>query len=111
MSNDKQNGNQNGRRHFSPEDKMKMLRLHLLEGVPISEVCEKHQIIPTQFYQWQKTFFENGAAAFAKTSSSRLSSQTELKMARLEEKLQRKDEVIAEIMAEHIQLKKELGES
>jgi transposase len=107
MSNDKQNG----RRHFSPEDKMKILRLHLLEGVPISEVCEKHQIIPTQFYQWQKTFFENGAAAFAKTSGPRVRSQTEQKVARLEEKLQRKDEVIAEIMAEHIQLKKELGES
>jgi transposase-like protein len=111
MSNDKQNGNQNGRRHFSPEDKMKMLRLHLLEGVPISEVCERHQIIPTQFYQWQKTFFENGAAAFAKTAGARVTSQAEQKMARLEEKLQRKDEVIAEIMAEHIQLKKELGES
>jgi transposase-like protein len=95
MSNDKQNG----RRHFSPEDKMKMLRLHLLEGVPISEVCERHQIIPTQFYQWQKTFFENGAAAFAKPSGLRLSSLAEQKMARLEEKLQRKDEVIAEIMA------------
>jgi transposase-like protein len=107
MSNEKQNG----RRHFSPEDKMKILRLHLLEGVAISEVCEKHQIIPTQFYQWQKTFFENGAAAFAKTAGSRVSSQAEQKVARLEEKLQRKDEVIAEIMAEHILLKKELGES
>jgi len=111
MSNDKQNGKQSGRRHFSPEDKMNILRLHLLEKVPISEVCEKHQIIPTQFYQWQKTFFENGAAAFAKASGPRVTSQTERKLARLEEKLQRKDEVIAEIMAEHIQLKKELGES
>jgi transposase-like protein len=111
MSNDKKNDNQNGRRHFSPEDKMKMLRLHLLEKVPISEVCDQHQIIPTQFYQWQKTFFENGAAAFAKTSGPRATSQTEQKMARLEEKLQRKDEVIAEIMAEHNLLKKELGES
>ena len=107
MSNEKQNG----RRHFSPEDKMTVLRLHLLEGVPISEVCEKHQIIPTQFYQWQKTFFENGAAAFAKPSGTRAASQAEQKVARLEEKLQRKDEVIAEIMAEHILLKKELGES
>ena len=111
MSNDKKSENQNGRRHFSPEDKMKMLRLHLLEKVPISEVCEKHQIIPTQFYQWQKTFFENGAAAFAKTSSPRAASQMEQKVAKMEEKLKTKDEVIAEIMAEHIQLKKELGES
>ena len=27
------------RRHFSPEDKIKILRLHLLEGRPISELC------------------------------------------------------------------------
>lgn len=67
--------------------------------------------LPTQFYQWQKTFFENGAAAFAKTSGPRATIQTEQKMAKLEKKLQRKDEVIAEIMAEHILLKKELGES
>ena len=100
MSNDKKNENQNGRRHFSPEDKITMLRLHLFEKVPISEVCEKHQIIPTQFYQWQKTFFENGAAAFAKASSPRVASQMEQKVAKLEEKLKTKDEVIAEIMEE-----------
>jgi hypothetical protein len=35
----------------------------------------------------------------------------EQKVAKLEERLKTKDEVIAEIMAEHIQLKKELGES
>jgi len=74
-------------------------------------VCEKHQITPTQFYQWQKIFFENGAAAFAKTASARASSQSEQRISRLEAKLQRKDEVIAEIMAEHIVLKKSLGES
>ena len=111
MSNDKDDQNQTSRRQFSPEDKIKILRLHLLEKRPISEVCEKHQITPTQFYQWQKTFFENGAAAFAKNGSTRTSSQAEQKAAKLEEKLRRKDEVIAEIMAEHILLKKELGES
>jgi len=105
------NENSHGRRHFSPEDKIKILRQHLLEGQPISEVCQKHQIIPTQFYQWQKTFFENGAAAFAKQPHSRSVGKTEQTIAALENKLKRKDEVIAEIMAEHIQLKKELGES
>lgn len=111
MSNDKKNANQNGRRHFSPEDKIKILRLHLLEKIPISEVCDKQQITPTQFYQWQKIFFENGAAAFAKASGSRAMSQTEEKIARLEQRLKTKDEVIAEIMADHILLKKNLGES
>jgi len=109
MSNDKQN-EASQRRQFSPEQKIKILRQHLLDKIPISEVCEKHQITPTQFYQWQKTFFENGAMAFAKTNS-RAASQAEQRLAALENKLQRKDEVIAEIMAEHILLKKELGES
>lgn len=111
MSNDKQNEQANSRRQFSPEQKIKILREHLLDKVPISAVCEKHQITPTQFYQWQKTFFENGAAAFAKSANSRVSSQSEQRLAKLEDKLKRKDEVIAEIMAEHILLKKELGES
>jgi transposase-like protein len=105
------NENSNSRRHFSPEEKVKILRLHLLDGQPISEVCEKHRINPTQFYQWQKTFFENGAAAFAKQPHSRFVGKTEQTITALENKLKRKDEVIAEIMSEHILLKKELGES
>lgn len=105
------NESMNRRRHLAPEDKVKILREHLLEGRPISEVCEKHQINPTQFYQWQKIFFENGAAAFAKQPHSRFVGKTEQTITALENKLKRKDEVIAEIMAEHIQLKKELGES
>jgi transposase-like protein len=108
MSNHKESDSQ--RRQFSPEQKIKILRQHLLDKVPISEVCEKQQITPTQFYQWQKTFFENGAAAFAKTNA-RAASQAEQRLTQLEQKLQRKDEVIAEIMAEHIVLKKSLGES
>jgi transposase len=111
MSNDNKQNEANQRRQFSPEQKIKILREHLLDKVPISEVCEKHQITPTQFYQWQKTFFENGVAAFAKTGSSRVGSQSEQRITKLEDKLKRKDEVIAEIMAEHILLKKELGES
>jgi transposase len=111
MSNDHKQSEANQRRQFSPEQKIKILRQHLLENIPISEVCEKHQLTPTQFYQWQKIFFENGAAAFAKTVGGRASSQAEQRLVKLEDKLKRKDEVIAEIMAEHILLKKELGES
>ena len=32
------------RRRYSPEEKAKILRLHLLEHVPISEICEKQGI-------------------------------------------------------------------
>jgi transposase len=111
MSNDNKSNEASQRRQFNPEQKIKILRQHLLEKTAISEVCEKHQITPTQFYQWQKTFFENGAAAFAKTTGPRATSQSEQRITKLEDKLKRKDEVIAEIMAEHILLKKSLGES
>ena len=52
------------RKHQSPEEKVAILRRHLLEQVPISELCDKHGLQPTVFYRWQKEFFENGTAAF-----------------------------------------------
>jgi transposase-like protein len=52
------------RRKYSGGEKVKILRLHLLEHKPISEVCEEQGIHPTLFYKWQKEFLENGAAAF-----------------------------------------------
>ena len=50
---------QRERRHFSGEEKVKILRMHLVEGAAVSDLCEKHQISPSLFYQWQRTFFEN----------------------------------------------------
>ena len=55
---------QRQRRNHSGEEKVKILRLHLLEHKPVSELCEEHGIHPTLFYKWQKEFFENGAAVF-----------------------------------------------
>src|SRR2546425_45905 len=52
------------RKHYTPEEKVTILRRHLLEQVPISELCDKQGLQPTVFYPWQKEFFENGAAAF-----------------------------------------------
>ena len=59
--------------------------------------------------RWQKEFFENGASAFEQKRPSNHSAEQE-RIAYLEKKIQRKDEVLAELMGEHIALKKELGE-
>jgi len=99
------------RRHFSGEEKVRILREHLLDQVPISKLCEKYQIQPTLFYAWQKIFFENGTAAFERQPSHSRVSLEQKKIAQLEQKLQRKDEVMAELMTEHILLKKVLGKS
>ena len=68
----------------------------------MSDLCEELGLRPTVFYRWQKEFFENGAAAFQ--SQERPHRQVEEK-----QKVQTKDEVLAELMAEHVALKKSLG--
>jgi len=90
------------RRHFSAQQKVQIIREHLLEKKPISEVCQKHGINPTLFYRWQQEFFENGAAAFEQPPRSGRVSLEQKRIATLEAKLQQKNEVMAELMADHI---------
>ena len=52
------------RRHFTGQEKVAILRRHLVEKVPMSDLCEEHGINPTLFYRWQKDLFEQGAAVF-----------------------------------------------
>src|SRR6266705_581268 len=65
------------RRHFSAEEKVKILRLHLLEGKAVSNLCEEHGIQPSLFYTWQKQFFENGARTFNGGPADRTESKLE----------------------------------
>jgi len=103
----------NKRKKFPPEEKVRLLRLHLVEKEPVSDICDRHGLNPNVFYRWQKQFFENGTAAFAQSANGRKDSRSktlENKISKLQAKLANKDEVIAEIMASHVRLKKSLGE-
>ena len=100
------------RRHFTPEQKVALLRLHLLEKKPISDICQENNLSVNLFYLWQRQFFDHGTAAFQNAGQRRQPQPDakDRKIAALEEKLQRKNEVLAELMEEYVQLKKELGE-
>jgi transposase len=97
------------RRRFSSEDKVRILRRHLVEKVPVSHLCDEQGLHPTLFYKWQKEFFENGAAAFERGNGSK-ERCLEKENKALKVKIAHKDEVIAEIMESHVALKKSLGE-
>jgi transposase len=97
------------RNNYTPVEKVAILRRHLIDRVSISDLCDEYQLSPTLLYAWQKLFFENGASAFERKSGSAEQSHART-IAALRDKLQRKNEVVAELMEEHIQLKKELGE-
>ena len=96
------------RRRFPAAEKVGILRRHLLEKTPVSDLCDEFAIRPTVFYRWQKQLFENGAAAFDQDNDAE-KRQLENKVSGLETRLAHKDEVIAEIMESHVELKKKLG--
>ena len=100
------------RKHYTAEEKVAILRRHLLDKFPVSDLCEELGLQPTVFYRWQKEFFENGAAAFQTPERPRRQAEEKQKRIEfLEKKVQTKDEVLAELMAEHIELEKVLGNS
>ena len=96
------------RRTFTPEQKVGILRQHLLDHTLVSDLCDQHGLRPNQFYDWQKQFFENGAAAFERHNDAQ-TRRLEQHNQTLTARLATKDEVIAEIMASHVALKKSLG--
>ncbi len=101
------------RRHFTTEQKVALLKRHLVDKVPVSDLCNEEELQPSVFYQWQRQLFENLAGAFATPASEGPSKREKELVARtkeLEAKLAKKDNVIAEISAEYVQLKKEHGE-
>ncbi len=102
------------RKQYSPEQKVSIVRRHLLDHVPISDLCDEYGIHATLYYKWQKQLFEHGEGAFErrpnKANVKRQQNAHEKKIGQLEEKLQGRNEVVAELLQEHVQLKKELGE-
>lgn len=98
------------RRQHTPEEKIKLLRRHLIEQQPISKVCGEAGIAPTLFYRWQEQLFLNGSLALQDKRAAVRSSAEQERIEKLERKIRQKDEVLAELMAEHVALKKELGE-
>jgi len=53
--------NDNNRRYLSPEQKVTILREHLIEGKVVSDLCDKCHINPTLFYQTSDHIFSEQA--------------------------------------------------
>ena len=87
------------------------VKRYLVDKTPVSDLCDELGLQPTQIYQWQKQLFDNAHVAFAKTGRIPKHDDTkDKKIEALEAKIQLKNEVVAELLQEHVQLKKELGE-
>jgi transposase-like protein len=103
------NASRKPRKHYSPAEKVALLRRHLIEKVPVSDLCDERQLNVNVFYQWQRQFFENGAAAFERSGKG-LDAAKDRRIAQLQAKLVQKHEVISELMEENVLAKKAIGE-
>ncbi len=99
------------RRTFTAQEKAAVVKRYLVDRTPVSELCDELGLQPTQIYTWQKQLFDNADAAFAKPGRRpKVDDSKDRKIEALEAKIQLKNEVVAELLQEHVQLKKELGE-
>ena len=96
------------RRQYTPQEKVAILRKHLIEKVPVSRICDEYGLKPTVYYRWQKQFFEQGAVVFQRSGNSEVS-RLKRQVGILEEKVTKRNEVVAELMDEYVSLKKALG--
>jgi len=96
------------RRRFGPEEKIAILRRHLLEQEPVSDLCDEYGVQPSVFYRWQQQLFEKGASAFERHQGA--TAPLTRRITKLQEKLSTKNEVIAELMEEQVKARKELGD-
>jgi transposase-like protein len=100
------------RRHFTTEQKVAILKRHMVDKVPVSDLCNELGLQPSVFYQWQRQALENLAGGFSTPAAdgpSKREKELVAKTKELEAKLAKKDNVIAEVTASSSPQKRSLG--
>ena len=92
------------RKRWPAEEKLRIVVAGLEGDIEVSELCRREGINPTQYYGWKKQLLGSASKVFANGSE-----KPSAKQQRLEKDLSRAKDVIAEITAENLELKKGLS--
>ena len=95
------------RRHFSAEDKIRIVLEGLRGEDSIAELCRREGIASSQYYGWSKEFLEAGKRRLA-GDTARAATPSEVKELRHEAKALK--EVVADLTLENRLLKKSMTE-
>ena len=97
------------RKHYSPDQKVVILRELLENNVHISQLAEKYQVHVNDIYNWKKRLFEQAKDIFqAKPANQKQTTLEQKKIEKLESKLRDRDEAIAILLKENIEIKKSI---
>ncbi len=98
------------RRRFGVELKARIVRRHLADKEAVSDLADEFGVQPSQIHTWVKQVLDQTEKAFERSDGPRRQEQgKDAKIARLEEKLTIKNEVISELMEENVKAKKANG--
>ena len=95
-------------RRRQPQSSPELLRQHVAEKKPVSEVATR-PIQPSLFYTWQRELLAGAHTVFSTRRAPSRENELEAKISRLEARVARKDQIIAEVTEEYVTLKKNLG--
>ena len=99
-------------RSYTSAQKVAILKSYLVDKISGSEICKKVGIQPSLFYRWQQELFLNAEQIFNGKQKNTQINQKEKTIQQLQSKLHQKNELLADLMEEHIALKKSIaGES
>ena len=88
---------------YTPSYKVRTVLEGLKSPDGIAAYCRRQGISEVQFYQWQRKMIENADSLYSKFPKS-----VERKIDSLEEAIKRKDQIIAVVTEEALELKKKL---
>jgi transposase len=94
------------RRTWTASEKLRIVLSGLDGSVEVSELCRREGINPTQYYGWKKQLVSSATKVFSDSRDSKPSAKEQ----RMETDLRRAKDVIAEITAENLELKKGLSD-
>ena len=103
------------RKKRTADEKLALLKRHLVKGQKVSDICDEEGIAPSQFYAWQQALFENGAQCLERKTRGSVAKESKQlqdlrsELDRTKAKLFEKHEVLSELMSEYISLKKSTG--
>ncbi len=103
------------RRSFTDEFKANVVRRHVADKVPVSDLAAELGVQPSLLHLWVKHVLDQAEKAFERPQEGKRrkvveDNSAQRRIAQLEAKLANKNEVIAELMEENVKAKKANGE-
>ena len=95
-------------KRLSADQKVMILREHLENQVPVSELAENNGIHPNAIYKWKKELFESASAIFSGKHKPRTTPKSSdiKKIEELKSILHKRESLITEIVEDNIELRK-----